>query len=240
MHHLLKQTLRHATLLAGLIAGSTALAHTAWLEPDPTRPGHYQLLFGGHAGALVSYAPEKLRTVTALDRRGDELPVQQLTEDNGVVLILDDQTALLGLHFDNGIWSRDPMGRSVELPMRELAGAQSGTRALKYHKTIFDWSTLVTRPLGQAFEVTPIDAGQPMAGQPMQLRITLDGQPLEGVRLGHGEEGDAGISNAQGIASFVPRPGFNRLWAGKRFPAQDPDYTQLSYEYLLGFDAVSP
>lgn len=39
-------------------------------------------------------------------------------------------------------------------------------------------------------------------------------------------------------ATFVPKAGFNKLWAGHRIEQKDnPRYTELSYEYLLGFDA---
>jgi nickel transport protein len=92
--------------------------------------------------------------------------------------------------------------------------------------------------VGQAFEVTPLDAATPMAGQPMRVRVTLNGRPLAGARLGHGEEGEAALTDAEGVASFTPVKGSNRLWAGRRWPVTDiPQYTQLSHEYLLGFEA---
>jgi hypothetical protein len=60
------------------------------------------------------------------------------------------------------------------------------------------------------------------------------------VKLGRGEEGTANdpVTDAEGVASFVPAIGFNRLWAGKRIPVSgNPDYTELSYEYSFGFYA---
>jgi hypothetical protein len=40
------------------------------------------------------------------------------------------------------------------------------------------------------------------------------------------------------VASFTPVAGANKLWAGKRIETStEPRYTQLSYEYLLSFDA---
>ena len=60
------------------------------------------------------------------------------------------------------------------------------------------------------------------------------------VKLGAGEDGGATtpVTDAQGIGSFVPAAGFNKLWAGRREQiAGNPAYTELSYEYLLGFTA---
>ena len=122
--------------------------------------------------------------------------------------------------------------------MNEVPGAISAVRALKNGKTILAWTPLVTRAVGQTFEVTPLDATAPVAGQPMRVRVTLDGKPLAGVRLGHGEEGEAGETDSEGVASFVPVKGVNRLWAGRRWPVADnPQYTQLSHEYLMSFEA---
>jgi len=118
-----------------------------------------------------------------------------------------------------------------------VPGASEATNALKYHKTIVQWSPVVTLELGQRFEVVPLRDSQPRAGEPMRVKVLLDGKALPGVKLGQGEAGDAGETNAEGIATFVPQPGFNRLWAGKRFAVDEPGYTELSYEYLLGFEA---
>jgi nickel transport protein len=229
-------------LLGALLTAAVvtpALAHTAWLEPAGDRPGHYRLLFGGHQGKLESYDPAKLKTVDALDVRGRKLAVTQTVGTDGLRLRIDGRPALVALHFDNGVHARTTAGGpSVPKPMNEVSGAVSAVRALKYGKTVVDWSPLVTRPLGQAFEVTPLDAGAPVAGRPMRVRITLDGRPAEGVRVGHGEEGEAGQTDADGVASFIPVKGANKLWAGRRLAVMDsPQYTQLSYEYLMTFNA---
>jgi nickel transport protein len=144
------------------------------------------------------------------------------------------------MHFDNGIHSRPPSGPSIEKPMNEVPGATRATYAVKYHKTIVEWSPLVTKTIGQPFEVVALDAAAPVAGKPVRVRVLQDGKPVPGVKLGRGEEGAANdpVTDADGIASFVPRSGFNKLWAGKRVPVSgNPKYSELSYEYLFGFDA---
>lgn len=221
-----------------LAAAGTAAAHTAWLEPEAA-PGAYLVRFGGHAGKLESYAPEKLKSVQALDAQGRLLPVTTATRDDGVHAQVQGAAALLTLHFDNGIWSRAPGGKSVARPMNESPGATEGTAAVKYGKTIAVWTAVAAQPAGQPFELVPLSAAPPRAGQPLRLRVLIDGQPAAGVEIARGEAGvDAVKTDAQGVAAVLPQPGWNRFWSGRRTPvAGNPRYTQLSIEYLLVFEA---
>jgi nickel transport protein len=228
-------------LVAGLsCCASAAMAHTVWLESVPQSKGDYQVLFGGHAGKLETYAPEKIKQIGAVDKQGKKLNVERDIKADGVRLHVEGSPALISMHFDNGIHSRRATGPSVEKPMNEVPGATRATYAVKYHKTVVDWAPLVTQTIGQPFEVIPLSAQQPVADQPFRIRVLQDGKPVAGVKLGHGEEGTATdpVTDAEGVAAFVPKQGFNRLWAGKRIAVTgNPKYTELSYEYSFGFDA---
>jgi len=146
--------------------------------------------------------------------------------------------AVLTLHFDNGIYSRAVGGKSVPKPMNENPGASQGTHAVKYGKFIAAWTDVATRPIGQPFEVVPLAPVAPRAGQPLAVRVLIDGKPAAGVEVARGDAGiDAVKTDADGVARFVPQPGLNRLWAGRRTPVSgDPRFTQLSIEYLLTFE----
>ena len=229
-------------ILSAMLAccASSAMAHTVWLEAVPNAAADYQVLFGGHAGKLESYQPEKIKTIDAVDQQGKKLRVKQDVTADGVRLRVDGSPALISMHFDNGVHTRGATGPSVEKPMNEVPGATRATYAVKYHKTVVEWSPLVTKPLGQPFEVVPLSAQQPAADQPFRVRVLQDGKPMAGVKLGHGEEGTASdpVTDADGVAAFVPKSGFNRLWAGKRIAVTgNPKYTELSYEYSFGFNA---
>jgi nickel transport protein len=218
---------------------AAANAHTVWLEQVAGAKADYRLLFGGHAGKIESYKPEKLKSVESLDAQGRKLTVTRAVGDDGVRIHVAGTPALLAMHFDNGIHSRTQTGPSVEKPMNELPGATRGTYAVKYHKTVAAWSPLVTKPIGQPFELVPLDAKAPTAGEPVKVKVLMDGKPVAGVKLGRGEEGpNDPVTDDDGIGSFVPERGFNRIWAGKRNPvAGNAQYTELSYEYSLGFTA---
>jgi nickel transport protein len=225
-----------AAMLPALSSGVSA--HTVWLEPEEGQENVYRVYFGGHADELEAYDAKKLISVEAYDNAGERVSIERNETADGVLLGVEKNPSLFVVHFHNGIHTRDAQGRSFELPMSEVQGARSATNTPKYHKLILEWSAASIKEQGQAFEVIPLDTEQPMAGQPMRVKVVINGAPAEGIRLGHGEEGDAGLTDAEGIATFTPRPGLNRMWAGKRFPVTDnPDYTELSYEYLLGFYA---
>jgi nickel transport protein len=153
------------------------------------RAGDWVLQFGGHQGKLEPASAGKLRQVTAIDARGRALAVRRAVEGTTARVKVAGAPAMIALHYDNGIHTRTATpGPSVERPMNQVAGAVSAVNAQKYHKTIVRWAPIVTRPIGQPFEVTPLSAAQPVAGQPMRVQVRLDGRPAAGVNIGFGED----------------------------------------------------
>jgi nickel transport protein len=231
---------RVAGFAAALLLGATASAHTVWLEAAKDNSRQFQVLFNGHGGKVEPADPKKLKTFEARDAQGKKLNVKRVDDADGVKLLIDGDPAVVAVYLDNGIHSRKVEGPSIEGPMNEVPGAIKATRALKYHKTIVSWQPSVTRAIGQPFEVVPVEATQPQAGKPFRVRVLIDGKPAAGVKLGTGEDGgeSSPVTDANGIAAFMPAAGFNKMWAGKREAvAGNPAYTELSTEYLLGFTA---
>lgn len=225
--------------LIGMGAASAAVAHTAWLERDPAQRNVWRLFFGGHEGRLETADPAKLRDVTALDARGRPLPLRRIVSGTDVRVQVTGTPALLALHYDNGIRSRtSPDGPTVERPMTEAPGAVSAVWPVKYGKFVAQWGPLITRPLGQPFEVVAMSPEAPRAGQPLRVQVRQDGRPAAGVSVGQNEDTATAFTDANGVATYTPTRGLNRLWAGRRIPvSNDPRYTQLSYEYLFVFEA---
>ncbi len=234
----MNRTLAALLTIAALSSATATLAHTAWLERD-ARPGVWRLMFGGHQGRPEPVTPSKLRAVAAIDARGRPLRVGRQVSGAEVRITVAGAPAMIALHYDNGVHTRTAQpGPSVERPMNEVPGAVSAVSAVKYGKTIVAWSPVVTRPIGQPFEVVPMSADQPRAGRPMRVQVRQDGRPVAGVSIGRGEDTADARTDANGVASFTPVAGYNKLWAGRRIEVRDsPRYTQLSYEYLLTFDA---
>ena len=123
--------------------------------------------------------------------------------------------------------------------MNENPGSTQGTQALKYAKTVAVWGDVVVQALGQRYEVVPLEATPPRAGEPLRVRVLLDGKPLAGAPIAIDENATPERSDTQGVATFVPVRGRNVLWSGHRQPVEnDPRATQLSFEYVLVFDAL--
>lgn len=233
--------MKTSPLLLGLLAialGSSAHAHTIWLQADADAPRAYDVYFGGHAGALTPYDARRIASLRALDASGGEVAITLTGTDDAAGVRLDGDAALIAFGYDNGIHTRTGSGPSVKAPMDEVPGAISATNAQKFHKTIVRWgSDIVTVPVGHAFEVTPLGAQAPVAGAPMRVQVRIDGVPAAGIHIGRGEDTRDATTDADGIASFVPVAGHNRIWAGQRTQVSgEPRYTELSYEVSLGFD----
>jgi nickel transport protein len=223
---------------ACLVITAPALAHTVWLVPAEGEQGGWLALFGGHAGKIDEYPPERLKEVSAIDGEGRTLAVRRTETAEGVRLHVDGAPMLITAHFDNDIHTKRTDGPSVRKPMNEVPNAVSATRAVKYNKTVASWQPGVTEPVGQPFEVVPLGATQPVAGEAMRVKVLIDGKPAEGIGVAHNEEGKDIVTDAQGVAEFVPVKGFNKLWSGRRSPVEgNPAYTELSVEYTLGFEA---
>jgi len=221
-----------------LAAAGTAAAHSAWLERDAQAANAFVVRFG-HEGATEPYPPERVIAVRAFDAAGRALPLRREAGPDGVRVTLAASPALLTLDFDNGHWSRVEGGAWVNRPMNENPGATEGSRALDYGKTIVAWSETVTRPVGQPFEVVPLSARPPRAGQPWQVRVLIEGRPAAGVDVAlNAYAAHAVQTDADGVATLTPRQGPNRLWSGRRTPlVGDPRATRLSIDYLLLFEA---
>lgn len=232
--------MKKLSLLSAVVAlaiSGSALAHTVWLRQDATKPDMFQVYFGGHAGAITPYDATKFKSVKALDAAGKELAVTRSGSSDLVRLQVAGKPVLLAVYFDNGIHTKTGTGPSVPRPMSEVPGAISATSAQKYHKTIVRWGpSIITRPVGQPFEVIPVSAKAPRAGKPMQVQVRIDGKPAAGIKVGPGEDIGDIVTDARGVASFTPAKGFNKIWAGRRTQVSgDPRFTELSYEYSLGF-----
>lgn len=230
--------LRRLLKLAILLLAGPATAHTIWLVPAAGALDGWRVLFGGHAGRTQTYPPEKLKEVEARDASGKLLPVKRHIMPDGVRLTVQGRPSLITAHYDNGIHTRRSDGPSVAKPLNEVPTGIRATRAIKYHKTVADWAPVVTRPVGQPFEVVPLSAVQPAAGHPMQIRVLIGGKPAAGIRIARDEEGADAVTDAQGLAIFTPAKGYNKLWSGRRTAVEgNPAYTELSVEYSFGFDA---
>lgn len=232
--NLLARRARHAALCSAALLAGAALAHNVWLEPDAQ--GGYLIQFGGHAGQLEAFAPEKLQSVRAFDRRGRSTEARVAPAAQGLRVLPAPEAALIAVELDNGFFSGSAGGAMRNLPMDHNPGATRGVHARKFHKTVIVWNALTQRDIGQAFEITPQQGRAPHAGDWLELQVQLQGKPLAGARVSLGENGPPATTDAQGRARLQTVRGTNHVQAIFRQPvAGDAQITERSYEALLSF-----
>ncbi len=232
--HLLARRARHAALCSAALLAGAALAHNVWLEPDAQ--GGYLIQFGGHAGQLEAFAPEKLQSVRAFDRRGRSTEARVAPAAQGLRVLPAPEAALIAVELDNGFFSGSAGGAMRNLPMDHNPGATRGVHARKFHKTVIVWNALTQRDIGQAFEITPQQGRAPHAGDWLELQVQLQGRPLAGARVRLGENGPPATTDAQGRVRLQTVRGTNHVQAIFRQPvAGDARITERSYEALLSF-----
>jgi len=225
-----------AFISGSMLFASTAQSHNVWLEPDAQ--GGYLIQFGGHEGKLESFDPAKLQSVTAYDLRGREIGTKVEQAPTGLRVLPAPKAAMIAVQLDNGYFSGPASGAMKNVPMDQNPASQRGVHALKFHKTIIAWNGLTQRDLGQQFEVTPLQGKTPHAGDWLELKVQLNGKPLQGARVSVGEKGMPAISDAKGVARVQVQKGTNYIQAIFRQPIEgDPKTTQRSYEALVSFAA---
>lgn len=227
--------LSHLALSFSFALSSIASAHNIWLES--TSSNQYAIKFGHET--TEPYPISKLTHVQLIDAQGNRSDLSpnfiKTSSDKGEANVQIDKGDLVLLEFNNGVWSKLPSGKFVEKTKKEEPTAEFSKNPIKLGKAIFNWHEQALKPQGQVYELVPLS--KPEAGKPLQILVLHDGKPIEGIKVGLGEDKPFNLSNAKGIAEFIPTHGFNKVWAEfEEKVANNPDYSDRSYEYMLTFD----
>ena len=98
------------------------------------------------------------------------------------------------------------------------------------------WDAQANKSHNMDYELIP--QSEPKAGQPLDILVLVKGKPVQGIKVGLGEDHPFNLTNEKGIAQFTPKAGYNKVWAEFDEPVKDnPDYNKRSVEYMLTFDA---
>ena len=107
---------------------------------------------------------------------------------------------------------------------------------IKFGKAILHWDAQANKSHNMDYELIP--QSEPKAGQPLDILVLVKGKPVQGIKVGLGEDHPFNLTNEKGIAQFTPKAGYNKVWAEFDEPVKEnPDYTERSVEYMLTFDA---
>lgn len=224
---------KFALCLSTLLLATFANAHTVWVEPIKNS-SDYVVKFGHEE--TESYPEHKLKSVQLLDKSGQLKPAQVHFSSQGEGQFQATDASLVFVEFDNGVWSKLPSGKYVEKTKKEEPTAELSINPVKLGKGILHWSAQAQQTHNMSYELIP--QSQPKAGEPLAILVLHKGQPVEGIKVGLGEDKPFQLTNSQGIAMFVPTKGYNKVWAEFEENVKNhPDYDSRSIEYMLTFEA---
>ncbi|TDQ57903.1 nickel transport protein [Mesocricetibacter intestinalis] len=210
----------------------SAHAHNVWVEPVAGENQHYVVKFG-HT-ETETYAASKLKSVQLISHKGENTAANYNFK-NGEAYFNANNNSLVLIEFDNGVWSKLPSGKYVEKTKAQEPTALESTNPVKMGKAILKWDEQAFKTQGTAFELIP--QSQPQVGKPLSILVLQNGKPVQGIKVGLGEDQAFNLSDEKGIAEFTPTQGANKVWAEfKQKVSNNPDYDVRSIEYLLSFE----
>lgn len=222
-----------ALLITALFGASLANAHNVWLEPVKDVKGQYVVKFGHEE--TETYPQSKLKAVRLLDAKG-QLQNATVNFKEGEAHFAAPDAAIAFIRFDNGVWSKLPSGKYVEKTKQQAPEAVRSVNPIKFGKAILHWDAQANKSHNMDYELIP--QSEPKAGQPLDILVLVKGKPVQGIKVGLGEDHPFNLTNEKGVAQFTPKAGYNKVWAEFDEPVKDnPDYNKRSVEYMLTFDA---
>lgn len=214
-----------------LFTFSLANAHNIWFEPT-RNANQYEMKFGHEQ--TETYPQRKIVAINLIQADG-KLSKADYQYKDGTAFVNTQNASIIEAQFDNGVWVKLPTGKYVEKTKREEPSAEFGTHPIKFGKAILTWDKQATQSHQTEYELIP--QAQPEAGKPLAILVLKNGKPVEGIKVGLGEDHPFNLTNAKGIAEFIPTKGNNKVWAEFENPVKNnPDYDRESVEYMLTFD----
>lgn len=214
-----------ALVLAGV---SSARAHDLWLEPDSVG---VKAVYG-HAGEGEGAERSRLFAVEAVLPGGKVVSLLDGVKPAGktmppLALPPAAQGArLIAARYDGGFWVKTPAG-SRNTNRLNIPDALESMWSRKFATLILPGVGPLPAALGRGLEIVPLaDPLTLKPGAALKVRVDLDGKPLAGVALTHGDPAKEEVVKAEadgtGVASVILRPGLNLLTVSRRVPGSAP------------------
>lgn len=214
---------------------SLAMSHDVWLIPDGGQ--NHRLVFG-HPGDLAPYDPGRVTSVSTIDAKGNKHKLESRIDDNQLVARAPAGTSMIVVTFDNGIWTEGPDEQSVNKPKHAVPGYLSSAHTKNFSKALLGWSEAARKPVGQDFEIVPLDDPFKLKpGEELTVQIFLGGKPLAGAEVEVLGAMDLFFADEQGKVSLpVSDESFQYVLAYHREKLKDnPDTDELALSANLTF-----
>lgn len=174
---------RIAAVSAAAFATAAASAHEIWFAP---RAGELALVYGHGAEDLPVFKRLGLITsVGGVDATGRPVAVTLMPSDPLAFVDVTHAPVTITATLDNGLWSQAPDGRWVNKGKDEVPGAARSGRYLKYGTHLRELPKGAINPVpGLMFQIVPASTRFPqLKGDPLVVRVLLDGQPAVGAQV---------------------------------------------------------
>jgi uncharacterized GH25 family protein len=229
-----------AGAVVGAVAGVLATgahAHGVWTAQ---RHGDLAVVYG-HGAGDEAYKPEKIKKAVSHLPSGETRDSKVLHQAKNALVEPAPGAVALTVLFDNGVWTKDADGKSVNKPKSEVPGAQSASHSVKINTTVLKEGAAL-KPTGQGLEIVPlVDPMSLKMGDDLPVQVFSDGKPLSGVPLavdyvndGHAQSNK---TDADGkVVLFVRNDGLNVIGVShvKKTP-DSAEIDQVSYFATLSF-----
>lgn len=172
-----------AILTASLVATSAAHAHGIWFAQ---RAKQLALIYGVGADDLDSVKRLPLvQSIAGYDARWKPVPTTLRVAGPLLLVDSDGDPTVVAAVLQNGIWSKTPDGEWHKKGRDEVPEATISEKTIKYAVHILGPLSAPLPPLpGQVLQIVPVDAKLPeKLGQPLKLRVLLEGKPVAGARV---------------------------------------------------------
>jgi len=215
-----------ASVIAAMGIATAAQAHGIWFAQ---RSNQMAIIYGVGSDDLdmVKRLP-KIRSVTAYDEDGKEVPTQAAPNGPLVTVNIDHQPAVVAATMDNGLWSKTPDGKWHNKGKDEVPNFIVSEHTFKYavHLRRLDVAPPVIAH--HKLQIVPVGKQLPEAmGTPVTVRVLFDGKPVAGAKVQPDTvtdpDGEPVKTGADGLATIKLRnQGLNVLIAVFDSPPANP------------------
>jgi uncharacterized GH25 family protein len=228
----------------GIFLAGGAQAHGFWFAQ---RVNQLAMIFGVGADDLdvVKRLP-KITSFAAYDEDGKEVASKLVPNGPLVTVDVDLQPAIVAAVMDYGTWSKSPDGKWHGKGKDEVPDAIISTRNYKYGVHLRrDLGKSMPMLPAQRLQIVPVGSKMPLKmGEPLKLKVFLDGKPQAGVRVQTDyvtdPDGKGVKTGKDGSATIkVRNQGLNVVAATYEGPPEDPAKTKQT-EYLATLSFVLP
>jgi nickel transport protein len=223
-------------LVAALISiGGLARAHDLWLEKES---GGFGLYYGhqrsAHEGAeFVEYKPEWVQQALCFDGAATETAFES---HSSYPYRMRGQCAAAFVLTSSGYWTKTPYG-TENVPRTEARMPLRSWLSYESVKRLDQWNEALAKPLAPGLEITPRE--DPLIlrkGKKLRLRVTFDGQPVEGAVVAYDGKPRGRTGPDGGINIRVRRGGFQVIQASLDRPDASNKADEVIYSTNLNFE----